>query len=220
MLVRVIAIGVSMALTAVGGEATPQRTPVTAPDTTIALPPSALQPFVGRYELRPDFVLTVWLDGDQLVTRATGQPPIRIYPESETEFAVRLLGAEIRFERDADGMVTGLVLHQGKDVQAPKLGDSVPPLPQPLTLPAAVLERYVGTYRFTPEVAVTIAHVGDQLTAQLTGEDAVPLQAYSETIFISDDPEALLRFSVTALGKVTGLSVARNGHRQVGLKIG
>lgn len=220
MLVTAITTGFLIGLATFGSVATSQPTAAASPDTTVALPHSALRPFVGRYELGPAFVLTVWLDGGQLVTQATGQPPIRIYPQSETEFDVRLLGAKLTFERTTDGTVSGLVLRQGKDFRARKLGDSVPPLPKPVALPDEILDRYVGVYRFTPEITVTVARDGDHLTAQLTGEGPLPLRAYSETIFILDEPEALLRFSTTALGKVTGLSVAQDGRQRVGVKIG
>jgi serine-type D-Ala-D-Ala carboxypeptidase/endopeptidase len=38
---------------------------------------------------------------------------VQIYPESELEFFYRVVDAQITFETDGSGGVTGLVLHQG-----------------------------------------------------------------------------------------------------------
>ena len=48
----------------------------------IALDPAVLQRYVGVYELQPGFELTVYLEGDRLMTQATGQSSIQIHPES------------------------------------------------------------------------------------------------------------------------------------------
>jgi serine-type D-Ala-D-Ala carboxypeptidase/endopeptidase len=52
-----------------------------------------------------------------LYVQATGQPAVRLWPESETRFFLKDVDAQITFERDAAGAATGLVLHQdGRDV--------------------------------------------------------------------------------------------------------
>lgn len=86
---------------------------VPAPRKKIQLSRDALLRFAGSYELRPGFVLTVTLEGDQLITQATGQPKIPIYAETETRFFPNVIDATIEFEIGASGAVTGLVLEQG-----------------------------------------------------------------------------------------------------------
>lgn len=191
-----------------------------AVDTVVFLPPAALEKFVGQYQLRPDFNLTVWLEGDQLITEVTGQTPIRIHPESDTRFTASVVGAEIDFVRAPHGNVTGLVLHQGgRNVQARKISDSVPPLPTPPDLPTSLLQKYVGVYHFTRDLSIEITRRDDQLYARLPKRSPAPIQAESKIIFSMERPEALLRFSVTSLGKVTGLAIMENGRRNVGLKV-
>ncbi|HVX39049.1 MAG TPA: serine hydrolase [Gemmatimonadaceae bacterium] len=80
--------------------------------TAITLPADVLSRYVGTYQLAPNFALVVTLDGDALYAQATGQPKIRIWPESETDFFIKEVDAQISFVRDAQGTVTGLVLHQ------------------------------------------------------------------------------------------------------------
>jgi CubicO group peptidase (beta-lactamase class C family) len=79
----------------------------------ITVPREILQKYVGTYELKPDFDLVVTLEGDQLMTQATGQGKFPIFAESETRFFPKVVDAEIDFFSDH------LVLHQnGMDMPA------------------------------------------------------------------------------------------------------
>ncbi len=76
----------------------------------------------GRYELAPDFVLTIRRDGDRVFAQATGQGSIEIFPESDYEYFYKAVPAQLSFRRDSDGKVTGVVLHQGgRDTPGRKL---------------------------------------------------------------------------------------------------
>lgn len=77
---------------------------------------------MGEYELVPGFVLTVTLEGDKLMTQATGQSTIEIFPSSPTEFFLKVVDAQITFVKDATGTVTQLILHEGgRDMSAKKI---------------------------------------------------------------------------------------------------
>jgi uncharacterized protein DUF3471 len=79
----------------------------------IALPPAALQRFVGEYSLNPATVLEVTLDGDTLMVRAGKQPAFRLMPASPTTFFVDFTTAvTFEFETDSTGRVTALSLVQ------------------------------------------------------------------------------------------------------------
>jgi CubicO group peptidase (beta-lactamase class C family) len=85
----------------------------------IELDPSIYDDYVGVYELEPGFDLTVSRDGDRLIVQATGQSAVEILPESETEFFIREIDAQITFVRNASGSVDRLILHQGgRDIPA------------------------------------------------------------------------------------------------------
>ncbi|MCS6816502.1 MAG: serine hydrolase [Blastocatellia bacterium] len=79
----------------------------------IALDPRIYDAYVGRYELAPNLVLTVTREDDRLMLQVGGQPPIRMFPESETKFFLRIVDAQITFVKDEKGEVTHLILHQG-----------------------------------------------------------------------------------------------------------
>lgn len=83
------------------------------PKKEITLAPEILDRYVGKYELRPDFILEVTREGGQLVTQATGQGKLPVFAESETRFFPKAIDATITFQTDSEGKVTGLVLSQG-----------------------------------------------------------------------------------------------------------
>ncbi|MGH7528582.1 MAG: serine hydrolase [Gemmatimonadales bacterium] len=78
----------------------------------IALAPAVLDPYVGVYELTPEFRITVTRDGGALFGQATGQERFRLHPESQTDFFLKEVDAQVTFVRDSSGTVTRLVLHQ------------------------------------------------------------------------------------------------------------
>ena len=78
----------------------------------IAVDPKIFDGYVGQYQLAPNFVLTVTRDGAQLFVQATGQPKFEIFPESERDYFLKVVDAQITFETESGGRATGLVLHQ------------------------------------------------------------------------------------------------------------
>lgn len=87
--------------------------PLPAPRKAVTLDPKLYDLYAGEYELAPGFVITILRRGDKLISRATGQPEVELFPESETRFFLKVVDAEVDFVKDASGRVTGLVLHQG-----------------------------------------------------------------------------------------------------------
>lgn len=87
-------------------EAPPERVEIEVATET-------LEDYVGEYQLAPDFSIAVTREGAALFLQATGQARFPIFAESETGFFLRAVDAQITFQRNAAGVVTGLVLHQG-----------------------------------------------------------------------------------------------------------
>jgi hypothetical protein len=81
-----------------------------------------------------------------------------------------------------------------------------------IALAPTVLARYTGTYKLLPELSLTIAQEGDQLTVQEPGGEKTPLLAESETKFFSKDPDAQIDFTRDARGTVTGLVLHQGGR--------
>ena len=78
--------------------------------------------FAGDYQIQPNFVLNVRREGNRYVTQATGQGPVSITPISADTFAAPDVGGQLKFEKDADGKVTQLILTQGgRNIPAKKI---------------------------------------------------------------------------------------------------
>jgi hypothetical protein len=87
----------------------------------ISVSPQILAQYVGTYELRAGFNLTITLEGDQLMTQATGQQKLPMYAESETKFFLKVVDAEAEFIKDDKGAVTHLIHRQGpSEIKAPR----------------------------------------------------------------------------------------------------
>ena len=90
--------------------------------------PKVFDGYVGRYQLAPTFILTVTREGDQLFAQATGQPKFQIFPDSATEYFLKVVDAQITFLTDEKGRASSLVLHQnGRDLPAKRMEEPAPP---------------------------------------------------------------------------------------------
>ena len=98
----------------------PQAPPKTR--TEIAVDPQVLEKYVGRYQLAPAAIITMSRDGSHLFTQLTGQPRFEVFPESEKEFFLKVVDAQLTFETDAAGKAVAVVLHQsGRDQRAKRI---------------------------------------------------------------------------------------------------
>ena len=89
----------------------------------VAVDPKLFDGYVGRYQIDPDFSLTVTREGNHLFVQATGQPRYEVFAESEKDYFFKMVDAQITFETDIHGHATGLVLHQDGDSHGIRIGD-------------------------------------------------------------------------------------------------
>ena len=88
----------------------------------VTLDSKTLDEYPGAYEMAPGVKMTVTRQGDQMFGQITGQDPVRVYPSAKDKFFLRVVEASIDFDRDDQGRITGLTLHQaGRDMKAKKV---------------------------------------------------------------------------------------------------
>jgi tetratricopeptide (TPR) repeat protein len=88
----------------------------------VAVDARTFDAYVGEYEVTPSFKVAVFKEGEKLMTQATNQPAFEIFPEGDNKFFLRAVEAKVTFTRDAQGAVTGLVIHQGgRDIPGKKI---------------------------------------------------------------------------------------------------
>ena len=79
----------------------------------VKIDPNKFDGYVGSYQLAPDFSIAITREGDHLFEQATHQPKLEIFPESDKDYYLKVVDAQITFVTDARGHATELILHQG-----------------------------------------------------------------------------------------------------------
>jgi D-alanyl-D-alanine-carboxypeptidase/D-alanyl-D-alanine-endopeptidase len=88
----------------------------------VAVDPKLFDRYAGRYQLAPNFVLTITREGEHLFVQASAQPKFELFAEGEKDYFLKAVDAQITFEVDTGGAVNRLVLHQaGRNVPAKRI---------------------------------------------------------------------------------------------------
>jgi D-alanyl-D-alanine-carboxypeptidase/D-alanyl-D-alanine-endopeptidase len=88
----------------------------------IPLDPKTFDRYTGVYQFAPGITLAFTREGAQMFTQLTGQPKIEIFAESEKEFFLKVVDAQISFETGESGRATAATLHQnGRDQKAKRV---------------------------------------------------------------------------------------------------
>ena len=83
---------------------------------------SVLDQYVGFYRMGDQAIMTISREGNQLISRLTGQSGVPIYGESKTEFFAKLVNAQISFIVRGSGNAASLVLHQNnRDIEMKRI---------------------------------------------------------------------------------------------------
>lgn len=82
-------------------------------EASITIDEKVLESYVGKYELMPEFILTITKNGTQLEAQATGQPKFDIFPKSKNVFFLKVVEAQLTFNINDAGDVESVTLLQG-----------------------------------------------------------------------------------------------------------
>jgi serine-type D-Ala-D-Ala carboxypeptidase/endopeptidase len=82
------------------------------PKAAIAVDPKLLATYIGRYELTPEFSISITQEQDHLYLQATGQPKFELFAETPTQFFLTVVEAKITFIQDSQGKIDRLILDQ------------------------------------------------------------------------------------------------------------
>lgn len=81
---------------------------------TITLAQEILIKYVGFYEPQPSFQIEVKMQNDRLFAKATGQPLVELFAETENSFFIKEIGAQVVFNLNTDGTAKSLTFSQGE----------------------------------------------------------------------------------------------------------
>ncbi len=187
---------------------------------TIALDAAALDDYVGVYKLSDSLIVTISRKDSQLYSQATGQGPFLIFPSARDEFFAKVDSIGLTFNRDANGKVSGFVLHQRGDTNAPKLSAAdAAQVSKAVVLDSSVLRDYVGKYQMEPNVILELDLKDGQLYAALTGQPSFSIFAHAKDKLFYTVVDAQLDFERDDKGAVTGLVLHQGGEDHHGTRM-
>jgi serine-type D-Ala-D-Ala carboxypeptidase/endopeptidase len=199
-----------------------QNAPALTPPKThteITVDPKIFDRYVGRYQFAPAILLTVTRDGGHLFAQLTGQQALEVFPESEKEYFLKVVDAQLTFETDSQGKATAVVLHQlGRDQRASRI-EGEPVAPKEISIDPKVFDGYVGRYQLVPGVVMTMTRQDNHFFTQLTGQPAFEVFASGERQFFLKVVDAQLTFEVDGQGRATAAVLHQNGRDQRATRI-
>lgn len=83
------------------------------PRTEVKIDPRRFERCTGFYRHPAGLIMTVTLEGDRFFLQLTGQPKFELFAESESNFFLKVVPAQITFAPADDGQAEALTLHQG-----------------------------------------------------------------------------------------------------------
>lgn len=181
-----------------------------------AVDPKLFDGYLGRYQLAPNFILTVTREGAHLFAQATGQGKAEIFPESEREYFYKVVDAQITFTTGNQGRATELTLHQnGQDMPAKRLegeaAASAPKERKAIAVDPKLFEGYVGRYQLAPNFILTVTREGSHLFVQATGQPNFEVFPESEREYFYKVVDAQITFQTDTHGRATELVLHQNG---------
>ncbi len=199
------------------------------PHTPIAIDAKLLDAYAGFYRnAKTGSVMIVTRDGDHLLTRRAGNPPVPEFPYTDHDFFLTIVPQQNSFITDASGAVIRVVHHQmGQTETLERLSAEdgqreVAAVTQRLEAERAphvevainpqLLDGYVGSYQLNPRLVFTITRDGNKLFARGTGQQTYELHPYSDHDFFYTIVAAQLTFVAGADGKASAVILHQNGQ--------
>jgi hypothetical protein len=183
----------------------------------VEINPAILPPYVGAYEMQPGIDLLITIENNGLRLQLPGQPDKRVLTASSaTTFFMPQPNIRIEFVKDDKGAVTHMVFKQGNQPEVKAAGPHpLPPERKEISVSAAVLAAYVGSYDLPQGPTLEITIENGQLFAGPKGSpQKLPLSPESETSFFSKVITNLtIAFVKDETGAVTAL-VLRQGPNE------
>jgi CubicO group peptidase (beta-lactamase class C family) len=184
----------------------------------ITLDPKILDIYVGIYQFAPNISMTITRKDNQLFAQLTGQKPIEIFPETQTDFFSRVVDAQMVFKTDSQGKANALVLQQmGSRQLASKVDENAAPIQQwfghrEKAIDSEINKNYVGQYQLAPGVIITMSLKDNHLYTQLTGQQPIEVFPESEREFFLKVVDAQLVFESDGRGLATAVTLRQNGR--------
>lgn len=177
----------------------------------VALDAKAVEPWVGLYTLK-NAERRVFLRDGKLYTQRTGGGELEAVSAGNGRYFYDNSLTWFELKRDASGLpVVALYPEGAAEPQLSSRSGPIPPEPKAAEVPRTTLQTYVGTYTSAIGLFTIALSREGPMTAQLTGQQPIPLQAVSATEFRTLGVDARVIFQAEG-GKVNGLVLRQRGR--------
>ncbi|SPE61059.1 hypothetical protein SBV1_60018 [Verrucomicrobia bacterium] len=198
------------------------------PSQTASVDVKVVADYVGQYRSPEGQALTVRREGDRLMLQWLGRPgqevrvpSVEVFPESAFFFYNQLHNVSATFRPDGQGKAERIRLidREGAVWEGSRVSEQLPQPPMIVKNDPALLDRYIGQYRFTwglfhvgPVVSFNREQdeLGDHLVGQVAGYGGAELFPESATTFFTPLVDCWVTFGKNQAGKVTHL--VGSGH--------
>lgn len=127
------------------------------PAQTVPVQPAVYDHYAGLYRSDAGELCVIRHEGSRLVTHWLGKPgkPVRnysfeVFPQSDSVFYNKLWDVELSFGRPDNGTEAKLTLiSPNGNVEATRISDQVPVIPDPIQVDPKIYEGFAGQYRHT-----------------------------------------------------------------------
>lgn len=181
----------------------------------IDLPVETLATYAGEYTIDEETTATVTVDDGRLYTRRNDGPRLEIHPWAEDRFFYEESFAHLAFERDADGQVVRVLIHQGGDEEpevAVRTGDAEQAGRAVAAVDPELYDLWSGTYEIKPGFDLIITRDDDRLISQATGQAAFELHPASTTRYFVREFDAEIEFVPGPNGRAAELVLYQGGR--------
>ena len=186
--------------------------PPTARDSTLAqvkVDPKLLDAYVGDYQLSPDFIISFTREGDQLMTQATGESKIPVYPVSESRFVLKVVDAQVTFDAPAPGGKSARVtLRQDGSDQSAKRIERVHPTTERL-------QEYAGAFYSKELDALYTTSVRDNKLFVHYARGELEMTPTIADVFVAEFPMGAMEYRCPELGRCNSFTVSNGRVRHL-----
>lgn len=175
---------------------------------------------VGRYELTPDFIMTVADEQGTLTVTATNQATLTLTPDSPTKWSNDAVKAMLEFRLPKTGSARSLVLHQGgakqvaRRMKEAKDSKVINGAGKEIAIDRALRKRLEGQYQLTPNFIFTVTDKEGRLMVGITNQPTQEVFPDSATEWSYRGVKAMLEFDLTKPGPAKSLVLHQNGAEQ------
>ena len=173
-----------------------------------------LAPYVGVFELIPEFYFTISESDGKLFAQATGQGKFPLtFSGKALEFKYDAAQIQIRFDDLIDGQSPGFeIIQAGQSNKTKRVSDDLGIQErEEIEVSEEALLSYVGKYELAPQLIIDVTARDKQLYIQLTGQPALPVFATSKDRFFYKVVDAEIQFQPDG-ETVSSLTLYQNGE--------